>query len=135
MTEEANRIAATLDREMIELMKVGGVPKTEIARLYGDYYVYLNAINDRQGLPDYAQRIRRSFRSMLHIISNRIDEEVGYILLNDEGKVRMSSRVRLDATIKAFWKVRSPRLAIMHISPEKMGADDITVALSPFMIA
>jgi hypothetical protein len=135
MTEEANRIAATLDREMIELMKIGGVPKTEIARLFSDYYIHLNTINSRQGLPTYAQTIRRSFRSWLNIISNPIDEEMGYILLDEDGRIIMSSRVRLDENIKAFWKVRSPRLAVTRVIPEKMGVDDITVALSPFMIA
>ncbi len=140
----ANELARKLDRELIELMKVGGIPKAAIARLQEKYAIILNAINDREGLPEYAARVRKAFKDVLAILSSTVDDEedVGYVIVSTvedspEGRivVTLSSRIRHAPNVVAFWKVQAPRIAAMRIPRGVRGVDEIYAAIRDHVIA
>lgn len=145
----ANELARKLDRELIELMKVGGIPKAAIARLQEKYAVILNAINDREGLPEYAARVRKAFRDVLGVLSSTVDDEedVGYVIVSaiSEGRseghsedhiiVTLSSHVRHAPNVVAFWKVQAPRVAAMRVPKGVRSVDEIYAAIRDHVIA
>lgn len=133
----AHKLATELDREMIELAKRGGIPRDVLGELHVKYYSILNAINSSEGLDEYPQKVRRSFKALINILSASDHDNVAYIIVKqDDGslKVILSTHVKICDKTLAFWKVKHPKLAANMIPEKVSSVDDILAAISDFVV-